>query len=205
MNRRISITDRFVDDVRFLVNEFGAVRYDSLVRYLEIYFDISREAAVKIAEMFLQKEIFVKVKYSGTTIVKTEKAKRSANYDNLDAFVVYCKILEEEKEKGAENDVTAEHTGLPTDFVFASTTNLIYDVIINNDKGGQKLKLLEKSDKKRYKNQITLFVIPSGTDIDGFKAPNIKGKHRLALVRRSDKTGTATCAIAETQGENNAG
>lgn len=200
MPRRISITRGFIDEKRNLVDCFGAVRFDSFVRYLELVFGISTASALQITEQLLKRQFFVKTRYSATSIIKTDKEKR-ANYDNLDAFDVYLCILEEELAKDPESEVFVEKKGLPVDFVLSTTSGIIYDMIINNDRGPQKLKLLEKADRKKYKDQVTLFVFTSGTRPEELKAPSIPGKHRFAVVRRSE-SGRATCAASAIEGKN---
>ena len=197
--KRVSVSRFFIKESRELVSCFGAVRYDSFIRYLELYFDISADGASRIVEKLLAKQYFVKANYSATAIIKNDKSE-TANYDSLDAFEAYLGIFEEEKHKNPENEVSAMKTELPTDFVFYSTSGFIYDVIINNDRGAQKVKLLEKAEKKKYKDQITLFVFPSGADLSSARPPALPGKYRLAVVRRSD-SGRATCAIGAIEGK----
>ena len=200
MAKRISITSRFIADSKKLVSTFGAVRKDSFQKYLETTFDISANGAEQIIESLLRLRDFVLAKYSGTTIIKTSKEK-TANYDCLDAFEAYLSIYEEEKAADPDSEVTVMKTGLPSDFVLGTTSGYVYDMIINNDRGPQKVKLLEKSDKKRYRNQVTLFVFTSGTDLSKEKAPALPGKYRLAVVRRSDN-GKARCALGKIEGKN---
>ena len=200
MAKRVSITRGFIEELKDLISCFRGVRYDSFVRYMEIALSVSSDAAYQIVEELLQRQHFVKIKYSGTTVIKLSKTD-SVVYDYLDAFEAYLFILAEEKEKNAAADATVMSGGVVSDFVIATTSGLVYDLILSNDKGGQRLKILERADKKRYKNQITLFVFTSGTNLAEAKAPAIKGKHRMAVVRRSN-TGRATCVAGEIEGKN---
>ena len=200
MAKRVSVTRGFISDINDILKCFGAVRYTSFLRYLELCLDITPDAAVKIAEKLLARQNIVKANYSATPIVKRDE-RATANYDRLDAFEAYLFILDEEKKKDPRNDVTAFRTDIPTDFLFYTATGIMYDVIINNDKGAQKVRLLDRTDKRKHKNQILLFVYPSGADITGLTPPVLPGRHRLAVVRRQ-ASGKATCVAGEVTGEN---
>ena len=201
--KEIKITRRFLSDTSQLIKVFGAIRYDSFLLYLCLYFGICKETAEDLTEKFLQARIITKAKYADTHILKADKKERASS-DKLDAFDVYLAVMKEEKEKGEENEVAAVRTDLPEDYIFDTTTGLMYDVIINNDRGAQKLRLLEKFEKKRKKGEITLFVYPSripSEELRG-KKPVLFGSHRLGIVRKSPETGIATCILTDTEGKN---
>lgn len=198
MAKRIVITNRYIQESQAVVSSFGSVRASSFLRYIALTLEASPDASVKIMNGLLRNRHFVKTSYSGTDIIKLSE-ERTASYDGLDAFEAYLSVLEEEKATDPDADVMVRKTKMPTDYVFGTTSGLIYDVIINNERGPQKVKMLEKTDTKRYKNQITLFVYTSGTDLAEQKKPALPGKSRIGVVRR-DRTGRAKCMLSAMEG-----
>lgn len=201
--KEIKITRRFISETLQLLKVFGTVRYESFLLYLCLYFGIGKETSEDLTEKLLQARIITKAKYADTHIIKVDKKERASS-DKLDAFDVYLAVMKEEKEKGTENEVAAVRMDLPEDFIFYTTTGFMYDVIINDDRGAQKLRLLEKFEKKRKKGEIILFAYPSripSEELKGLKKPVISGRHRLAIVRKSPETGIATCILTDIEGK----
>ena len=101
--KEIKITRRFLSDTSQLIKVFGAIRYDSFLLYLCLYFGICKETAEDLTEKFLQARIITKAKYADTHILKADKKERASS-DKLDAFDVYLAVMKEENKTAAEED-----------------------------------------------------------------------------------------------------
>lgn len=196
----LAITEDFIDQCTEMLQEFGAVRYDSFIRFIEIMLEISTDCAESIAAKMEERGDIFTTAYADTTIVKLERRDLSV-YRDLDAFDAYLCIMQKEKEESEKNSCYANRAAFPIDFSIYVTSGRVYYVILYDDHFLQKMSIYERKMLDDAADPVTLIVFPVGTNLKNARTPALKGKYRYAVVRKSRGGLTACEATTIRKGE----
>lgn len=199
---RIDVPLDFIEQSTETLSEFGAVRQDSFLRFIEAMLGVTKDVAeMVLAKMVERRDVYV-TKYIDTKIVKTDE-KHMTTYKYLDAFDAYVFILTEARDSDdVKRTAFANKASFPADFTIYDTKGIIYTAFMYDAHLAQKLSVFEKK-KNPKKDMATLIVFPVGTNLQKVEIPKIEGLYRHAVVRKSDG-GNTVCQISDMQGENNA-
>lgn len=187
-NNVISITKGDIESLRLIILPFHTVRKEAFTKLVELSFRCERNAAEKIVEKLIRKRAFHQGTYAGFKIIRSNPDELS-DIGALDAFEAYIALLEQEKEKSETAGIytmRVEKMEYPHDYVFATTTGLIYEVLVFNDTGYQKLAFSERSSRKMAGDVVKFVIITSQVSEEDASKIDISGPHRLALVRKKD-------------------
>lgn len=197
MANTISVTRSDIDCVVAAIRPFSTVRRNAFIKFISLSFKCERQAALKITEKLLKKGTIFKGTYAGNKIIRS-KADAMSDISALDAFEAYVALLEKEKEQHTSAGIYTIHvTGaeFPHDYIFATTTGGIYEVIVFNDNGYQKLAFSERNQEKQFGDVIRLIVLTSQVKEADVESIKCKGKHRIALIRADGKK--VACAMTD--------
>lgn len=197
MSNVISITNGDIESLRLIILPFHTVRKEAFVKLIQLSFRCERTAAEKIVEKLIRKRAFHQGMYAGFKIIRAHPEELS-DMGALDAFEAYIALLEQEKEKSETAGIytmRVEKMEYPHDYVFATTTGTIYEVLVFNDAGYQKLAFSERSSRKMAGDVVKLVVITSQVDEEDASKISISGPHRLALVRKQEAN--VVCALTD--------
>lgn len=196
---KLNVPIDFVEQCVETINEFGAVRRPSFIRYIETALDINEEVAQMVFEKMIERRDIYVVKYADTEIVKTDN-KHQAIYKYLDMFDAFLALFEEaSEEKEDKRTAFANRSSFPVDFTFYDTEGVVYKAFIYDAHLAQKLRVHDRKKDLRT-NLATLVVFPVGTNLKKVEVPEIVGPYRHAVVRKSDE-GNTVCQISDMQGE----
>lgn len=195
----LAIKQDFINQCTEVLHEFGAVRYDSFVRFIEMTLDVPTECAEEILEKMEERRDIFTTTYAGTAIVKLETSDRAAN-KNLDAFDAYLCITVREKAEKETRQAFANKAIFPIDFTIYVSSGRVYYMLLYDKFFAQKLSIYERKQLDKAVDPVTLVVFPVGTNLEKTSLPKFKGKYRLAVVRKS-RNGLTVCQATEIYGE----
>lgn len=196
--KNLNITLDFVNQCTETINEFGAVRMESLLKYIELTLGVTDVTATKVLDAMKDRRDVYVVKYADMHIIKTTD-KHKAVYRYLDAFDAYLCLFEEAIESEKKDSVYPNKASFPRDFTFYDTRGYLYSVYMYDNNIMQKIGMQEKR-KDKYIKGATLIIFSAGTNLKSAALPELKDPYRYAVVRKS-KSGNYACEISELQGE----
>lgn len=188
------ITQDYLDQCLGTLDEFEAVRKESLVRYIEITLKLDPDLAEKVVETMLRRKHIITAKYAGTTVVKTSE-QVPAKSKFMDAFDAYLAVSVQEQLEKDNLAIFATRAKFPLDFTLYTSSGRLYSVFIYDAHLAQKMTIAE-GKRIKARDHVTLVVLPVGTNPETVKIPVISGKYRLAIVRKS-KSGKTLCYVTE--------
>lgn len=196
--KNLNVTLDYVYQCTETINEFGAVRKNSFLRFIKLTLGVDDDTANKIIDAMEERRDIYHAKYAQTTIIKTSDEHRAV-YRYLDVFDAFMSLLEEAQQEEESAFVYPTKASFPRDFTFYDTRGYLYSVYTYDNNLAQKIGAYDRKKSKHVKG-ATLIVFTVGTSIKNVEIPTITGPYRYAVVRKSDD-GNIACQISEMQGE----
>ena len=192
----------FVEQCTETLNEFGAVRRDSFIRFIETSLGVTTDVAEDILDKLVDRQDVYVVSYADTKVVKTDN-KHMAIYKYLDIFDAFLCIYEEaRKSEERKRSAFANRASFPADFTIYDTKGIVYTAFLYDAHLPQKLSVFKRKKNSRL-DMATLIVFPVGANLQDAEIPAIEGPYRHAVVRKS-ASGNTVCLVSDMQGEKHA-